>query len=274
MSYLTTEHYPDFLIPTQGDDNEVIQSCRSVWVFNLYEMAQNQRRMIYMKIWSSAQFGLLPDKAKLLYIGSITIADDDGKLIGTPSYLRGQIFPFDSDITVSEVLHLRTLVEESGLFSTYNVNGVDYIEHPKWQEYQIIRRDIYKESTLPLRYETVTESLQKCATSKVKISKDNNTTVIRNILTKWNSLKTASDGKNSTCRKTLLPQCRKITPQIEKAFDKLLNKGLDVDDCLHAIDMYVKEVKNRDPRSDYARHRFSFYEFVKQENGLLKFANR
>jgi hypothetical protein len=135
-------------------------------------MAQTQRRMIYSKIWSSAQFGKLSDKAKLLFIGSITLADDDGLLIGTPSYLRGQIFPFDEKISVSEALQFRNEIKNNGLFIVYSIDGIDYIEHPNWSIYQKIRKDLYKKSSLPYRNETVTKPLRKCSLSKDKISKD------------------------------------------------------------------------------------------------------
>jgi hypothetical protein len=135
-------------------------------------MAQTQRRMIYSKIWSSAQFGKLSDKAKLLFIGSITLADDDGLLIGTPSYLRGQIFPFDENISVSEALQFRDEIKNNGLFIVYSIDGIDYIEHPNWSIYQKIRKDLYKKSSLPNRNETVTKLLRKRSLSKDKISKD------------------------------------------------------------------------------------------------------
>lgn len=128
--------------------------------------------MIYAKIWTSEQFGKLSDKAKLLFVGSITLADDDGRLRANPSYLRGQVFPYDEEIAVSEVLRLRNEIEKSGLIEVYSIDDCEYIQHPKWTDYQIIRKDLYKESTLPVRNESVTKPLRKRATSQVKLSKD------------------------------------------------------------------------------------------------------
>ena len=135
-------------------------------------MANNQRRMIYAKIWTSEQFGKLSDKAKLLFVGSITLADDDGRLRGNPAYLRGQVFPYDESISVMEVLQFRNEVQKSGLIELYSVDECEYIQHPKWKEYQIIRKDLYKESSLPIRNGSVTKPLRKRATSQVKLSKD------------------------------------------------------------------------------------------------------
>lgn len=147
------------------------------------KMANTQRRMLYTKLWTSEQFGQLTDKAKLLYIGSITLADDDGRLLGNPAYLRGQIFPYDEKLSVTETLQLRNEVEKSGLFSVYEAqNGSkkqEIITHPNWEEYQKIRKDLYKKSQYPspkntktLRNETVTPPLQENTLSQVKLSKD------------------------------------------------------------------------------------------------------
>lgn len=135
-------------------------------------MANTQRRMIHLKIWTSEQFGKLSDKAKLLYVGLITLADDDGKLRGNPAYLRGQIFPYDESLSVTDVLQVRNEIEKSGLITLFSIDNFEYIEHPKWKEYQIIRRDLYKPSQLPTRNETVTKPLRNRTLSQVKLSKD------------------------------------------------------------------------------------------------------
>jgi hypothetical protein len=134
-------------------------------------MAQNQRRMIYAKIWTSEQFSKLSDRAKLLYIGTLTLADDDGRLIANPAYLRGQIFTYD-DISIGDVLNIRKEVEETKLIDVYKIEDKEYIEHPNWLKYQVIRGDLYHSSSLPNRNGTVTDTIQKRDTSKDKISKD------------------------------------------------------------------------------------------------------
>ena len=128
--------------------------------------------MLHLKLWTSEQFGKLSDKAKLLYVGLITLADDDGRLKGNPAYLRGQIFPYDEKLSVTDVLQLRNEIVLNGLITVYSIDGFEYIEHPKWKDYQVIRKDLYKESQLPSRNKSVTKSLRKSTLSKDKISKD------------------------------------------------------------------------------------------------------
>ncbi|HEC32988.1 MAG TPA: hypothetical protein ENI63_01880 [Candidatus Kaiserbacteria bacterium] len=135
-------------------------------------MAQTQRRMVYSKIWVSIQFTSMSDKAKLLFIGMVTLADDDGRLIGNPAYLRGQIFSFDEEISVLEIKKERDEVEKSGLIEVYKIDGIEYILHPNWEKYQVIRGDLYTPSTLPDRNGIVTKPTQKSTLSKDKISKD------------------------------------------------------------------------------------------------------
>jgi len=134
-------------------------------------MAQNQRRMLYSKIWTSEQFSKLSDRAKLLYIGMLTLADDDGRLIANPAYLRGQVFTYN-DISISDVLIIRNEIEKTDLISVYIIKESEYIEHPNWGKYQTIRGDLYHTSSLPNRNGYVTDTLQKRDTSKDKISKD------------------------------------------------------------------------------------------------------
>ena len=136
-------------------------------------MAQNQRRMIYTKLWTSEQFSRLPDRGKLLYIGMITLADDDGRLMANPAYLRGQIFTYD-DITVLDVLNLRDIIEKVGLIDVYKLNDSEYIQHPNWESYQIIRSDMYIPSRFPDRNGLVAKPIQNRYKNVIqdKISKD------------------------------------------------------------------------------------------------------
>lgn len=128
--------------------------------------------MIYSKIWASQQVGHLSSDAKILYIGMITLADDDGRLIGNASYLRGQVFPYDEKMEIERIKDLKKEIESAGLIECYVVGDFEYIQHPKWEEYQVIRGDLYKHSSLPSRNGKGTKPLQKRDTSKDKLSKD------------------------------------------------------------------------------------------------------
>lgn len=133
-------------------------------------MALGQRRMVYTNIWQNTDFKDLSDKAKLLYIGLITVADDDGRLRANSLLLRSQVFPYSDDIKQEDIRKWLGEIQKVKLIDFYRVKNDYFIQHPHWHKYQSIRKDIYKPSTLPLN------PLQKCnegvTKSHTKLSKD------------------------------------------------------------------------------------------------------
>lgn len=139
--------------------------------------------MIHTSLWQNEQFAKLSDKAKLLYIGTITIADDDGRLKGNSLILKGQIFPLDEAVTSDQVRKYINECVKVKLINYYEVNGQYFLEHPNWQKFQTLRSDRKKDSEIPSFSDITTDSqpgdnqmstnvLRKI--SKDKISKDNN----------------------------------------------------------------------------------------------------
>ncbi len=148
--------------------------------------------MLYAKLYGNHELNLLPTQARYLYTGLLAHADDDGKMNGDERYVKGLIFAYDEDITAEHVLNYLQLLHQNKLIILYE-NSADkrpYIKHPKWAEYQKIRGDMYKKSTIPepdtacqanwqkqaytkpsvhIRNETVTKAVHKL--SKVKLSK-------------------------------------------------------------------------------------------------------
>ena len=136
-----------------------------------------QRRMIYSKIWASKQFGELSEAERLLYIGTITLADDEGKLNGNPAYLRGQIFPYDS-YSVNQITSFLMNLDAQDLITQYEVDGAEYIKHPNWNTYQKLRKDRIRESGIPdtdqlstKRQPSVNQVSEQDKVSKDKVSK-------------------------------------------------------------------------------------------------------
>ncbi|MFO7774121.1 MAG: hypothetical protein R6U93_04815 [Dehalococcoidia bacterium] len=106
------------------------------------------RRMISPEIWRNEKVANLPDAGRLLFIGTFSNADDDGRLKASPRYLRALIFPYD-DKTEHEVRELRDKCDELGLIRVYGRNGQEYLDIPGWSEHQHIRKDRYNQSKLP-----------------------------------------------------------------------------------------------------------------------------
>lgn len=108
-----------------------------------------QRRMVYAKMLSSHKLCQMPITARWLFIGTILLADDNGRLNGDPRYLRGQIFSYDQEVTVEEVEKMIDDLVNSTVIHSYEVDGSKYLHHPKWSQYQHLRKDRMSRSQIP-----------------------------------------------------------------------------------------------------------------------------
>lgn len=138
-------------------------------------MALGQRRMVYTNLWQNPDFAKLSNEAKLLYIGTITVADDDGKLRGNSLLLRSQVFPLDEKVSVEDVRKWLNEIVRSKLITFYKVKNEYYIQHPNWGKYQYIRPDIYKKSKIPSSQKSnrnSTKSLTNINQDKIREGKE------------------------------------------------------------------------------------------------------
>jgi DnaD/phage-associated family protein len=106
------------------------------------------RRMVTSKLFQNEKVATLDYGGRYFFVGTITNADDDGRLKGSSKYLKANIFPYDN-ITEEQIIKYRTTCHELGLIYYYIVNGIEIIMLPGWAEHQIIRGDRYHPSTLP-----------------------------------------------------------------------------------------------------------------------------
>lgn len=106
--------------------------------------------MVHTDIWKSKQVSWLSLQARLLFIGLISLGDDDGRLRGDPVLLRSEIFPRDESVTVADVRGWLGEVVSAGLVVLYTVDDEDYLAHPNWTKYQSLRADRKKDSSIPL----------------------------------------------------------------------------------------------------------------------------
>lgn len=138
-------------------------------------MALGQRRMVYTNLWQNPQFAKLSDKAKILYIGLITLADDDGRLRANSLLLRSQIFPLQEEILQSDVRKWLNVVVRAGLVEVYREKDEYFVQHPNWGKYQSIRKDLYKPSKIPAnpsRKRNGSETKSHHNLSQYKLSKE------------------------------------------------------------------------------------------------------
>jgi hypothetical protein len=94
-----------------------------------------------------------------------------------------------------------------------------------------------------------------------------------NKFTDWQSLGVAQAKiRNQSVVKKLLPEFRRITPEFKLALKK---RNVKIEEAEIAVKNYIKDIVNRIPdKTTFHEHRFSCYEFFKQENGFIKFLNK
>jgi hypothetical protein len=90
--------------------------------------------------------GRLSNAAFRLWVGLITQADDEGRVIWDPAQFRLLVFGYQ-EITTGDVTAALSEITAFGLARLYNVNGTEYVDLPSWAEHQKINKP--SESTLP-----------------------------------------------------------------------------------------------------------------------------
>jgi len=98
-----------------------------------------RKRMIDPSIWTSESFGSLSNLGKILFIGIISNADDEGRFKGSPTYLKAIILPYGNETTeaISDALEE---LEQEKIITIYTVEDTLYGVLPKWNLYQTISR--------------------------------------------------------------------------------------------------------------------------------------
>lgn len=117
-----------------------------------------RKRMISPEIWESQSFGELSILAKVLFIGMISQADDDGKGVLSAQLLKSRVLPYDElriadiDKALREIGHKPSVNtdgdkarEEAGhklSVTYYEVGGKQYYYFNNWRKWQTINRPI------------------------------------------------------------------------------------------------------------------------------------
>lgn len=96
------------------------------------------RRMIDDSMWSNERFAEMPMGARLLQIGVINHADDQGRMKANPVYLRAQIFPYD-DIAPGQIQEWLNIMAANNTIILYEADGRVYLQLTNWWKYQALQ---------------------------------------------------------------------------------------------------------------------------------------
>lgn len=111
-------------------------------------MARPRIRTVKPEMWQDEKVGDLSHGARLLLVGLVTMADDEGRLRGRPQAILGHVFPWDDDVTPAKIKRWIGDIERQGIVLTYEFEGKPYIAFRHWRRHQKINKAT--PSTLPL----------------------------------------------------------------------------------------------------------------------------
>jgi hypothetical protein len=96
-------------------------------------------RTLKPEVWEDEAIGRLGPWERLLFVGLITMADDEGRLRALPSAIAGHIFPYD-DHPPAKILKWLEAVKCAGLIDRYEHSGTAYVQITGWAKHQKINR--------------------------------------------------------------------------------------------------------------------------------------
>jgi hypothetical protein len=98
-------------------------------------------RTIKPQFWTDEKIGKLPLGARLLFIGLWNLADDEGIVLWNASYFKGQIFPYDTRIRMSDINRWMGDITSLKLVACYvDVQRNTYGFVSTWHKHQVINR--------------------------------------------------------------------------------------------------------------------------------------
>lgn len=95
-------------------------------------------RSIKPETWQDEKVGHVSRDARCLFIGLITLADDEGRFRALPSIVLGHVFPYDADAPRKLTGWFDELAGV-GLVSFYEREGTQYGHLPGWAHQKINR---------------------------------------------------------------------------------------------------------------------------------------
>ncbi len=82
--------------------------------------------------------GAMSRDVRLLFVLLFTLADDEGRFRASPALVRGELFPYDEDLTQHQVGEWLRILDEAGRIRLYVADGQQYGVIVKWKEHQRI----------------------------------------------------------------------------------------------------------------------------------------
>ncbi|MGB9845871.1 MAG: hypothetical protein ACPLRH_00005, partial [Desulfotomaculales bacterium] len=98
-----------------------------------------RRRMIDPNFWQSQDVARLTIRQRLLAIGLFSNADDEGRGVANPAYVRAVVFPYD-DIPAAEIEEDLQAIARWLELDLYEVDGNRYYAWSNWRKWQRVEK--------------------------------------------------------------------------------------------------------------------------------------
>lgn len=96
-------------------------------------------RTIKPSFWADEAVTSLSRDARLLLVGLISSADDQGRFVATHATITGYVFPYDG-IKEPKLAQWLREIEATGIAQFYKVGHREYGCFPKWKKHQRISK--------------------------------------------------------------------------------------------------------------------------------------
>ncbi len=93
-------------------------------------------RTLKPEFWTDEKVGLLSRDERLLFIGLISTADDQGRFRAAPATVRAAVFPHDDDLTRQTIESWLGRLHDSGVVVLYESGGERFGAIRNWRRHQ------------------------------------------------------------------------------------------------------------------------------------------
>ena len=100
-------------------------------------------RTIKPEFWTSEQIVECSPNARLMFIGLMNFADDNGVHPAKPMRIKMQVFPGDA-FSSDDISSFISELDDAGLINTYEVDGEDFLQITGFSKHQKIDQPSYK----------------------------------------------------------------------------------------------------------------------------------
>lgn len=111
-------------------------------------MGKPRLRKITEELFKDEQFAVMEPLARVLWIGLIATADDQGRMTGYPGLVRSRVLPVD-DVSIDEVDAILDMLAGMGWIIRYTSRGKHLIQIVNWWKHQRMRYAIPSEYDPP-----------------------------------------------------------------------------------------------------------------------------